>query len=100
MSFNLFDIEDTTTGEQATPTIIKVVGVGGGGGNAVNRMIANGLKKVSFVALNTDVQALQRSNAQTKERYPQRYVPLLQQRKYDGDCKKCHEFYQGHLLLY
>ena len=39
MSFNLFDIEDTTTGEQATPTIIKVVGVGGGGGNAVNRMI-------------------------------------------------------------
>ena len=53
MSFNLFDIEDTTTGEQATPTIIKVVGVGGGGGNAVNRMIANGLKKVSFVALNT-----------------------------------------------
>ena len=66
MSFSLFDIEDTTTGEQATPTIIKVVGVGGGGGNAVNRMIANGLKKVSFVALNTDVQALQRSNAQTR----------------------------------
>ena len=66
MSFNLFDIEDTTTGEQATPTIIKVVGVGGGGGNAVNRMIANGLKKVSFVALNTDVQALQRSKAQTR----------------------------------
>ena len=66
MSFNLFDIEDTTTGEQATPTIIKVVGVGGGGGNAVNRMIANGLKKVSIVALNTDVQALQRSNAQTR----------------------------------
>ena len=66
MSSNLFDIEDTTTGEQATPTIIKVVGVGGGGGNAVNRMIANGLKKVSFVALNTDVQALQRSNAQTR----------------------------------
>ncbi len=66
MSFNLFDIEDTTTGEQTTPTIIKVIGVGGGGGNAVNRMIANGLKKVSFVALNTDVQALQRSNAQTR----------------------------------
>ena len=66
MSFNLFDIEDTTTGEQATPTIIKVVGVGGGGGNAVNRMIANGLKKGSFVALNTDVQAWQRSNAQTR----------------------------------
>ena len=66
MSFNLFDIEDTTTGEQATPTIIKVVGVGGGGGNAVNRLIANGRKNVCFVALNTDVQALQRSNAQTR----------------------------------
>lgn len=64
--FNLFDIEDTTTGEQTTPTIIKVIGVGGGGGNAVNRMIANGLKKVGFIALNTDVQALQRSNAQTR----------------------------------
>ena len=66
MGFGIFDIEDTTTGEQATPTIIKVVGVGGAGGNAVNRMIASGLKKVSFVALNTDVQALQRSNAQTR----------------------------------
>lgn len=66
MGFGIFDIEDTTTGEQATPTIIKVIGVGGAGGNAVNRMIASGLKKVSFVALNTDVQALQRSNAQTR----------------------------------
>lgn len=66
MGFNLFDIEDTTEDNDATPTIIKVIGVGGGGGNAVNRMIANGLKKVHFVALNTDVQALQRSNAQTR----------------------------------
>ena len=66
MAYNIFDIEDTTTGEQTAPTIIKVVGVGGGGGNAVNRMIASGLKKVSFIALNTDVQALQRSNAQTR----------------------------------
>lgn len=66
MGYNIFDIEDTTTGEQTAPTIIKVVGVGGGGGNAVNRMIASGLKKVSFIALNTDVQALQRSNAQTR----------------------------------
>ncbi len=66
MAYNIFDIEDITTGEQTAPTIIKVVGVGGGGGNAVNRMIASGLKKVSFIALNTDVQALQRSNAQTR----------------------------------
>ncbi len=66
MDFDIFDIEDATAAGEAAPTIIKVVGVGGGGGNAVNRMIASGLKKVSFVALNTDVQALQRSNAQTR----------------------------------
>ena len=43
--------------------IIKVMGVGGGGGNAINRMIACGLKGVEFVALNTDGQALERSRA-------------------------------------
>ncbi|MCF7941049.1 MAG: cell division protein FtsZ [Spirochaetia bacterium] len=49
--------------ERSTPTVIKVFGIGGGGGNAINRMIAAGLKNVDYVALNTDVQALQRSNA-------------------------------------
>lgn len=42
---------------------IKVVGVGGGGSNAVNRMIESGLSGVEFIAMNTDVQALSRSNA-------------------------------------
>lgn len=60
------NFEDLLQDEQAQPTDIKVIGVGGAGGNAVNRMIANGLKKVTFVALNTDVQALQRSNAQIR----------------------------------
>lgn len=59
-------IEDLLHDEQTPPTDIKVVGVGGAGGNAINRMIASGLKKVTFVALNTDVQALQRSNAQVR----------------------------------
>ncbi|AEV95082.1 cell division protein FtsZ [Pediococcus claussenii] len=45
---------------------IKVIGVGGGGGNAVNRMIAEGLKGVEFIVANTDVQALQASNADVK----------------------------------
>ena len=45
---------------------IKVVGCGGGGGNAVNRMVAAGLKGVEFIAVNTDLQALQMSNAQVK----------------------------------
>ena len=66
MEFDIFDIEDMSSVENSTPTVIKVFGVGGGGGNAVNRMILSGLKKVSFVAFNTDVQALQKSNAQTR----------------------------------
>ncbi|AZR73031.1 cell division protein FtsZ [Anoxybacter fermentans] len=42
---------------------IKVIGVGGGGNNAVNRMIAEGLEGVEFIAINTDAQALLSSNA-------------------------------------
>ena len=45
---------------------LKVVGVGGGGSNAVNRMIASGLKAVEFISLNTDAQALAHSDAQIK----------------------------------
>lgn len=47
-------------------TVIKVIGVGNGGCNAVNRMIEEKLKGVDFVAMNTDKQALSRSNAETK----------------------------------
>jgi len=46
--------------------VIKVVGVGGGGTNAVNRMIAAGLRGVDFVAVNCDAQALQLSQAANK----------------------------------
>ncbi|MCH8486366.1 MAG: cell division protein FtsZ [Candidatus Cyclonatronum sp.] len=42
---------------------IKVIGVGGGGGNAINTMIANGLNNVEYIALNTDSQALNKSKA-------------------------------------
>src|ERR1700743_3367840 len=45
---------------------IKVIGVGGGGGNAVNRMIAAQLEGVEFIVANTDVQALQLSQAPVK----------------------------------
>ncbi|MBN2532458.1 MAG: cell division protein FtsZ [Spirochaetales bacterium] len=47
-------------------TLIKVIGIGGGGNNAVNRMIAAGLKNVRFISVNTDVQALQMSRAEVK----------------------------------
>ena len=46
--------------------VIKVVGVGGGGVNAVNRMIDAGLKGVEFIAVNTDAQALLMSDADIK----------------------------------
>ncbi len=46
--------------------IIKVIGVGGGGGNAVNRMIENDVKGVTFVAMNTDAQVLKVSKAETR----------------------------------
>lgn len=45
------------------PTVIKVVGCGGGGSNAVNRMIENGLTNVEFIVINTDLQALCNSQA-------------------------------------
>lgn len=45
------------------PALIKVVGLGGAGGNAVNRMIESGLSHVEFIAANTDSQALRRNRA-------------------------------------
>jgi cell division protein FtsZ len=58
------------TTERFTPqsylAVIKVVGVGGGGVNAINRMIESGLRGVEFVAINTDAQALLMSDADLK----------------------------------
>ncbi len=59
---NIEILEDTIS----SPTVIKVIGVGGGGSNAVNRMIASGLQNVDFIAVNTDMQALQLSKAESK----------------------------------
>src|SRR3954465_11816684 len=59
---NIFiDDEPPITGAR-----IKVIGVGGGGGNAVNRMIDAGIEGIEFVVANTDLQALKRSRASTK----------------------------------
>ena len=52
--------------EMQNVTNIKVIGVGGGGGNAVNRMVESGLSGVEFVAMNTDQQALLNSKATQK----------------------------------
>ena len=48
---------------------IKVVGVGGGGCNAVNRMIEAGVKSVEFYVVNTDLQVLNASKAENKEKF-------------------------------
>lgn len=52
--------------EPVTGARIKVIGVGGGGGNAVNHMIEAGIQGVEFIVANTDVQALNNSNAPIK----------------------------------
>lgn len=55
-----FDSDDNNN------AVIKVIGVGGAGGNAVNRMIEDGVQGVSFIAANTDVQALNSNKAEVK----------------------------------
>ncbi|HNS08401.1 MAG TPA: cell division protein FtsZ [Candidatus Ozemobacteraceae bacterium] len=59
----VFDFSNQSALENAE---IKVIGVGGGGSNAVNRMIEAGLSGVEFITANTDAQALTRSNAKIK----------------------------------
>ncbi len=58
-----FRLEDTPSINGAN---IKVIGIGGGGGNAVNRMIEAGIEGVQFLVANTDLQALKRSEAPIK----------------------------------
>jgi len=59
---------DLLTFEEETShrAVIKVVGVGGGGGNALNNMVVSGLQGVDFIAANTDAQALQHAHAPIK----------------------------------
>ena len=56
--FEIIDDED-----HSAQAIIKVIGVGGGGGNAINYMIEKGLSGAEFIAMNTDAQALRSSKA-------------------------------------
>ena len=53
-------------GGDASPALIKVIGIGGGGSNAVNRMIAAGVRGVDYMACNTDLQALRKAVAPIK----------------------------------
>ena len=58
-----FELDNDYDGVEVT---IKVIGVGGGGGNAVNRMIEGGMQGVDFISINTDAQALKNSKASQK----------------------------------
>src|SRR5215510_9207598 len=58
----MFEIVDS----QATGPIIKVIGVGGAGGNAINHMIEQGVEGVEFIAVNTDAQVLGRNKARNQ----------------------------------
>ncbi|MGB0128901.1 MAG: cell division protein FtsZ [Rhodocyclaceae bacterium] len=58
----MFEIVD----QEPNGTVIKVIGVGGAGGNAVEHMMREGVQGVEFICANTDAQALLRSQAQTK----------------------------------
>ena len=78
------------TSNQNYLAVIKVVGIGGGGVNAVNRMIELGLRGVEFIAINTDAQALLMSDADVKLdvgreliRAPERYFTWWSYRNKD-----------------
>ena len=58
----MFEIVDN----QATGPVIKVIGVGGAGGNAINHMISKGVEGVEFIAVNTDAQVLARNSARSQ----------------------------------
>jgi len=64
----MFEIIDKEEGSNDLGTVIKVIGVGGAGGNAVDHMIREGVNGVEFVTANTDAQALKRSIAIQKVR--------------------------------
>jgi cell division protein FtsZ len=75
MNFSIIDEQNNLTVEGVqddflsgveSPTVIKVVGCGGAGGNAVTTMVKSNIKNVEFIALNTDAQALSGTAAQTK----------------------------------
>ena len=58
MAIEMIEVQEFNAGTQ-----IKVIGVGGGGGNAVEHMIKSGVKGVEFICANTDAQALKLSSA-------------------------------------
>lgn len=87
---------------------IRVIGVGGGGSNAVNRMISDGLTGVEFVAINTDAQALMLSSAPRRVRIGDKLTrglgvggnPELGQRAAEESAEELHEVLKGSDMVF
>lgn len=62
----MYEYDELDSKQNDGTATIKVIGVGGAGNNAINRMIESGIKGVEFIAVNTDRQVLQKSEASTK----------------------------------
>lgn len=66
MAFDFSVVQDSPVRNVDNPTVIRVIGCGGGGSNAIRQMIQDEVQGVEFVVLNTDLQALNKNPAQTK----------------------------------
>ncbi len=94
---------ELANGDGRPQAVIKVVGVGGGGGNAINNMIAQGLAGVDFLAINTDAQALKLSHAATRVAIGGRLTknmgagsnPDVGRAAAEEDCEEIREALQG-----
>ena len=64
--FRMSESKHSYSMDESNVASIKVIGVGGGGSNAVNRMVESGVQGVTFIAINTDNQALARNKAEIK----------------------------------
>ena len=84
-------------------TQIKVIGVGGGGGNAVEHMISQGVQGVQFICANTDQQALNRSSAELQlqlgSQHPKRKTPIETDFTAMNGVGLAHHVLQGQTLL-
>src|ERR1700675_1701743 len=94
--------------EPSEGTRIKVVGVGGGGGNAVNTMIAAGLPGVDFIAANTDAQALRANLAPLKVQLGEKLTrglgaggdPDVGKRSAQEDSERLQEYLSGADMIF
>ncbi|MBC8075850.1 MAG: cell division protein FtsZ, partial [Chloroflexales bacterium] len=95
-------------GEEAPNAVIRVVGVGGGGSNAVDRMIQAGLEGVDFITVNTDTQALAHSNAARRVRIGEKLTrglgsggnPLVGQKAAEETSEELYEHLKGSDMIF